>query len=63
MGTPSASRQSALPEDELTDRFPCFATLNPCPGKDKCHCRRDIEGQRAVSPVPQVSTTSKSTLT
>src|SRR5512136_788228 len=56
IGTPNASRQSALPEDELTERLPCLATLYPAPARTNATAVEMLKVDAPSPPVPQVST-------
>ena len=59
---PSASRTSALPEDDEMDRLPCLATFTP-PDADRIAFAELTLKVVSPPPVPQVSDSSPSTST
>ena len=56
--TPSASSTSALPERDVNDRFPCFATRTPIPAATNAAAVEMLKVDSDPPPVPHVSTNS-----
>ena len=56
--TPSASRTSALPDLEVEERLPCFATRTPIPAASNAAAVEMLNVVSAPPPVPHVSTRS-----
>ena len=55
MRTPSASRTSAEPQRELTERLPCLATRAPAAEATKAAAVEMLKAPEQSPPVPQVS--------
>ena len=56
MAIPSASRTSAEPHFELTERLPCLATRTPAPATTNAAAVEILKVPMQSPPVPQVST-------
>src|SRR6476661_6182484 len=56
MTTPSASSTSALPERDVNDRLPCFATRTPMPAASSAAAVEMLNVVSVPPPVPHVST-------
>jgi hypothetical protein len=56
--TPSASRTSALPLNEVNDRLPCLAMRTPAPAASSAAAVEMLNVTSAPPPVPHVSTSS-----
>src|SRR5687768_5976656 len=56
IGTPSASSTSALPDREVKERLPCFATRAPAPAARSAAAVEMLNVWTAPPPVPHVST-------